>query len=203
MKIALIGASGTVGSRIAAELSARGHSVTGIARDASKIAKRPGVTAVSQDIADTNALAEVVKGHDVVISSLHYLDSDPDQLIAVVKAAGVGRYLVVGGAGSLEVSPGVRLIDTPDFPPEYKPETAAGCVFLDKLRQEKDLEWTFLSPSYNFAPGERTGMFRLGKDSLLTKSDGSSSISCEDFAIAMVDEVEIPKHVRARFTVGY
>jgi putative NADH-flavin reductase len=103
----------------------------------------------------------------------------------------------------LEVSPGVRLIDSPDFPAEYRPETAAGCVFLDKLRQEKDLEWTFLSPSYNFAPGERTGKFRLGKDSLLTDSNGDSKISMEDFAIAMADEIEKPRHARQRFTVGY
>ena len=157
MKIALIGASGNVGSRVAAELSYRGHSVTGIARDASKIAKLPGVTPVTQDITDTKALAEVLKGHDVVISSVHFLDSNPDQLIAAVKTAGVRRYLVVGGAGSLEVAPGVRLIDSPDFPAEYKPETAAGCVFLDRLRQEKELEWTFLSPSLpSFSPGKRT-----------------------------------------------
>jgi len=202
MKIALIGASGNVGSRLAAELSSRGHSVTGIARDASKIAKLPGVTPVTQDIKDTKALAEVLKGHDVVISSVHFLDCNPDQLIAAVKAAGVRRYLVVGGAGSLEVAAGVRLIDSPDFPAEYKPETAAGCAFLDRLRQEKGLEWTFQSPSLNFSPGERTGKFRLGTDSLLTNSNGSN-ISMEDFAIAMVDEIEAPKHVRARFTVGY
>jgi len=203
MKIALIGASGNVGSRLVAELSRRGHSVTGIARNASKVAKLPGVTPVARDISDTKPLAETLNGHDVVISAVHFLESNPDQLIAAVKAAGVRRYLVVGGAGSLEVSPGLRLIDTPDFPAEYKPETAAGCVFLDTLRQEKDLEWTFLSPSYNFSAGERTGKFRLGKDSLLTVSDGSSYISFEDFAIAMVDEIETPKHVRARFTVGY
>jgi putative NADH-flavin reductase len=202
MKIALIGASGNVGSRIAAELSSRGHSVTGIARDASKIARLPGVTPVTQDIKDTKALSKVLKGHDVVISSVHFLDSNPDQLIAAVKAAGVRRYLVVGGAGSLEVTPGLRLIDSPDFPAEYKPETAAGCVFLDTLRLEKGLEWTFLSPSFNFSPGKRTGKFRLGTDSLLTNADGSN-ISMEDFAIAMVDEVEAPKHVRARFTIGY
>ena len=191
MKIALIGASGNVGSRIAAELSRRGHRVTGIVRDTSKIAKLPGLAALSQDISDTKALADVLRGHEVVISAVGFSVSDPDQLIASVKAAGVRRYMVSGGAGSLEVSPGVRIIDTPDFPAEYKPETAAGCVFLDRLRQEKDLEWTFLSPSYNFAPGERTGKFRLGKDQLLTTSEGSN-ISFEDFAVAMADEIETP-----------
>ncbi|MDB5576591.1 MAG: NAD(P)-binding protein [Bradyrhizobium sp.] len=203
MKIAIIGASGNVGSRVAAELSSRGHSITAIARDASKIAKIQGVTAVSQDITDVKALAEVLKGHDAVFSAVKFLGSDPDQLIAAVRAAGVRRYLVSGGAGSLYVSPGVRLIDTPDFPEEYKGETAAGCVFLDKLREVKDLEWTFLSPAYNFTPGERTGKFRLGKDDLLVDANGESKLSMEDFAIALADEIENPKNIRARFTVGY
>ena len=112
------------------------------------------------------------------------------------------RYFVVGGAGSLEVAPGVKLIDTPQIPAAYKPEAAKGGEFLERLRQEKDLDWTFLSPSAMFVPGERTGKFRLGKDQLLTSASGSS-VSYEDYAVAAVDELEKPRHIRERFTVGY
>lgn len=202
MKIALIGASGNAGSRIAAELSSRGHAVTAIARNADKIAKLPGVTPLAADIADTDALASALKGHDAIVSSLHFTASDPDQLIGAVKASGVKRYLVVGGAGSLEVAPGMKLVDTPQFPAQYKEEATKGGVFLDKLRGETDLDWTFLSPSAAFVPGERTGKFRLGGDALLTNEAGSS-ISFEDYAIALADEIEAPKHSRQRFTVGY
>jgi putative NADH-flavin reductase len=124
------------------------------------------------------------------------------KLIEAVRASGVKRYLVVGGAGSLEVAPGLKLIDAPDFPTEYKAEAAAGGVFLDLLRGEVDLDWTFLSPSALFVPGERTGKFRLGQDQLLANEQGSS-ISFEDYAVALVDELEKPTHSRQRFTVGY
>ena len=202
MKIALIGASGNAGSRIAAELSSRGYVVTAIARNVDKIAKLPGVTPLAVDIADTDALVSALKGHDAIVSSVHFTASDPDQLIGAAKASGVKRYLVVGGAGSLEVAPGVRLVDTLQFPAQYKEEATKGGVFLDKLRGETDLDWTFLSPSAAFVPGERTGQFRLGGDALLTNETGSS-ISFEDYAIALVDEIETPKHARQRFTVGY
>ena len=202
MKIALIGASGNVGSRIAAELSRRGHEITAIARKAAKISTLPGVKPTAVDIANTEALVPVLKGHAAVISSVHFVDSDPDQLIRAVNAAGVPRYLVVGGAGSLQVAPGKLLVDSPDFPKEYETEARAGGVFLDRLRAEKDLNWTFLSPSALFTAGERTGNFRFGKDTLLINGKGSS-ISFEDFAIALADEVEKPKHPRQRFTVGY
>ena len=202
MKIALIGASGNVGSRIAAELSSRGHEITAIARKAAKISALPGVKPTAVDIANTDALVPILKGHAAVISSVHFVDSDPDQLIRAVKAASVPRYLVVGGAGSLQVAPGKLLVDSPDFPKEYEKETRAGCVFLDRLRAEKDLSWTFLSPSALFTAGERTGNFRLGTDTLLINGKGSS-ISFEDYAIALADEVEKPKHPRQRFTVGY
>jgi hypothetical protein len=202
MKIALIGASGNVGSRIAAELSARGHEVTAIARNARKIAALPGIEPTAADIGDTDALAAILKGNAAVISSVHFTDSDPDQLIRAVKASGVPRYLVVGGAGSLQVAPGKLLIDSPDFPKEYLPETRGGVVFLDRLRAEKDLNWTFLSPSAMFEAGKRTGRFRLGKDDLIVNDKGSS-ISFEDFALALADEIETPKHPRMRFTVGY
>lgn len=123
-------------------------------------------------------------------------------LIEAVRQADVKRYLVVGGAGSLEVAPGKRLVDQPEFPQIYKPEATKGAEFLTLLRIVTDLDWTFLSPSAMFVPGERTGKFRLGKDALLSGEKGSS-ISFEDYAIAMVDEIEKPVHVRQRFTVGY
>jgi len=202
MKIALIGASGNVGSRIVAELSSRGHQITAIARNPGKIAALSGVRPTAVDIADTESLAAILTGHAAVISSVHFTASDSDQLIRAVKASGVPRYLVVGGAGSLQVAPGKLLVDSPDFPKEYESETRAGCVFLDRLRAEKNLDWTFLSPSYVFQAGERTGKFRLGKDDLLVNDKGSS-ISFEDFAVALADEIETPKHSRERFTVGY
>jgi hypothetical protein len=202
MNIALIGATGQAGSRILAELSARGHQVTAIVRNPGKVPALPGVTARQGDVADGAGLAALLAGHDAVISSVHFLQSDAATLIAAVREAKVPRYLVVGGAGSLEVAPGLRLIDTPEFPALYKAEATAGADFLDLLRQEKALDWTFLSPSALFFDGPRTGSFRLGGDQLLSNAQGSS-ISFADYAIALVDEVERPAHSRARFTVGY
>jgi len=152
---------------------------------------------------DEAALAALWAGHDAAISSVHFSVSDPAKLIGAAKASGTGRYLVVGGAGSLEVAPGVRLVTTPNFPAQYKAEASKGAEFLDLLRQEKDLNWTFLSPSALFVAGERTGKFRLGTDQLLTATDGKSWISFEDFAVALADEIERPAHIRRRFTVGY
>ena len=203
MKIAVIGASGQAGSRIVAELARRGHTVTAIARNPEKIAVLAGVTARQGDAFDPASMAKLLAGHDVAISSIHFTASDPDKLIGAVKAAGVGRYLVVGGAGSLEVAPGVRLVATPTFPAQYKTEAEKGAAFLDRLRQERELNWTFLSPSALFVAGMRTGKFRLGTDQLLTAADGKSWISFEDFAVALADEIEGPRHLRGRFTVGY
>jgi putative NADH-flavin reductase len=202
MKVALIGASGQAGSRLLAELSRRGHQVTAIARDPEKIAALPGVTGQKGDVFDRAGLAALIEDHDAAISAVRFSASDPKLLIEAVKASGVKRYFVVGGAGSLEVAPGVKLIDTPEFPAAYRPEAAKGGEFLDLLRGENELEWTFLSPSAMVGPGERTGKFRLGGDQLLTNDKGSS-ISWQDYAIAAVDELEKPAHVRQRFTVGY
>jgi uncharacterized protein len=202
MKIALIGATGNAGSRILAELSRRGHAVTAIARHPEKVPALTGVTARKADVHDVAGLANALRGHDAVISSVHFTASDPRKLIEAVHASGVGRYLIVGGAGSLEVAPGVKLIDTPEFPAIYKAEAAAGGAFLDLLRKEKTLDWTFVSPSALFVPGERTGKFRLGGNQLLVNDKGSS-ISFEDYAIAFADEIERPAHSRQRFTVGY
>jgi uncharacterized protein len=203
MKIAVIGASGNAGSRITTELARRGHAVTAIARHPEKIASQANVVPTRGDAMDQAGLARLLAGHDAAISSVHFLDSDPIRLIGAARESKVGRYLVVGGAGSLEIAPGVRLVTTPGFPVAYKAEAEKGAAFLDLLRAEKELNWTFLSPSALFLAGERTGKFRLGTDQLLTAADGKSSISFEDFAVALADEIERPAHIRRRFTVGY
>lgn len=206
MNIAIIGASGNVGSRILEETLRRGHSVTAIVRDVSKIVIRSAndsITARSADVKDTASLAASIQGADVVVSSGRFVNFKAADLLLALKQAGVKRLAVVGGAGSLEIAPGKVLVDTPEFPAEYKSEASAGLEFLNDLRNEKDIAWTFLSPSALFIAGERTGAFRLGKDQLLTTTNGKSWISYEDYAIALLDELEQPKHVRARFTVGY
>lgn len=203
MKIAHFGATGNAGSRIVAEALRRGHEVTAIARHPEKLKPQAGLSAVQGDVNDRGDVAALVSGHDVVISSVKFQLIHPAILIEGVKQANVKRLLVVGGAGTLEVAPGVQLLDTPDFPEAYKPEGLGGREFLNILRAEKILEWTFLCPSAEFAPGPRTGKFRLGKDRLLALPNGESKISMEDFAIAMIDELESPRHMRERFTVGY
>lgn len=203
MKVALVGATGFIGSRLLAELTARGHQVSAIVRNPEKVPAQPGVTAVKGDVFDRDGLAALLAGHDAVISSVHFSASDPAVLLAAVGQSGVKRYLVVGGAGSLEVAPGVKLFDTPEFPAAYLAEAKKGGAFLDLLKQETGLDWSFLSPSALIAPGERTGKFRLGKDQLLVDAEGKSAISAEDYAVALVDELERPAHSRQRFTVGY
>lgn len=203
MNITILGASGRAGSAIARELAARGHVVTGVARHPERIPADGRIVAVQGDVNRPETLAAPLAGADVVISAVMFTDSDPDVLVGAVKAAGAPRYLIVGGAGSLEVAPGVRLIDTPEFPEIYKAEAAAGGRFLDRLRVEPELDWTFLSPSILFEGDERRGVFRLGGDQVLFDAGGNSTISFPDYAIAMADEVETPRHSRARFTVGY
>jgi putative NADH-flavin reductase len=202
-KIAIIGATGRAGSQLLEEALRRGHTVTAIARNTDKLAVRPGITAKRVDALDADALQQAVSGSDVVISAAHFATLPASAVIGPVKKAGVKRLLVVGGAGSLLLPDGSRVIDSPGFPAEYKTEANAGAEFLETLRQEKELDWTFLSPSALFDGTERTGKFRLGQDDLLVSGDGTSSISFADYAIAMLDEVETPKHSRKRFTVGY
>ncbi|MGO3126622.1 MAG: NAD(P)-dependent oxidoreductase [Luteimonas sp.] len=203
-RIALLGITGRAGSRIASELLARGHRVTGIARNTSDTQAQAGLTLQSADASRADAIAPLLQGHDVVVSATRF-DGGPtaDVLLDAVRQAGVRRLLVVGGAGSLEVAPGVALIDTPDFPDIYKAEAGAGCTFLDTLRGAGDVDWTFVSPGAAFEPGTRTGAFRTGGDALLVDADGNSAISMEDYAIAFADEIERPAHVRARFSVAY
>ena len=203
-KIAIIGATGRAGSQLLEEALRRGHAVTGIARHASaKLGARAGVTAKDLDVLDASALQQAVAGHDAVFSAAHFTGIPASAIIEPVKKAGVKRLLVVGGAGSLFAAPGLKVIDTPNFPAEYKTEAAAGGVYLDTLRAEQALDWTFLSPSALLVEGERTGKFRLGRDDLLVGADGKSWISFADLAIAFIDELEKPAHSRQRFTVGY
>lgn len=203
MHVALIGATGAVGTRLLSELLSRGHTVTGIARTPDALAPRDGLSVRTGDAGDRQGLPALLAGHDAVIAATKFLTTDHRALIEAVKAAGVPRLLVVGGAGSLEVAPGKALIDTPEFPAAYHAEASAGRDVLTLLRGERELDWSFLSPSALLLPGTRTGVFRLGGDSLLIDAEGKSHISIEDFAIALIDELDTPKHSRQRFTVGY
>jgi putative NADH-flavin reductase len=213
MKLALFGASGTLGQRILREALSRGHTVSAIVRDPSRITEQSSnLRAASGNVLDPDAVAAAVAGHDAVVSAVGPSGTEGAEmvveaarsLIAGLKRAGVERLVVVGGAGSLEVAPGVKLIDTPEFPAALKAIAQAASDALDVYRQEgAGLEWTYLSPAALIAPGERTGAFRLGGDQLVTDAEGQSRISAEDFAIALLDEVEQPRHVRQRFTVAY
>lgn len=203
MKIALIGATGNIGAKILNEALGRGHKLTGIVRNPDKLKGRNGLTVKQGDLADEKNLAGLLKGHAAVIVSVRHDQNDVRHVYAACRTAGVKRVLVVGGAASLEVSPGLMLIDTPGFPEQIKVQAVPAVEALKHIRMEQDLDWSFVSPSIMIAPGERTGKFRIGGDELLKDPKGESKISQEDFAIAIIDEVEKPKHIRKRFTVGY
>ena len=202
MKVSVLGASGRAGSEITKELAARGHAVVAIARKPDAIPAAPGVTPIAGDASDPAALAKLIEGSDAVISALHF-DVPAETLLGALKTAGVPRLLVTGGAASLEVAPGVILFDTPQFPAEWKPIAKGGITFLEDLRQEKDIDWTFFSPAALIEEGPRIGAYRTGGDQLVVDDKGDSKISFADYAIAMVDELEQPKHSRARFTAAY
>lgn len=202
MKIAIMGATGNAGQRLVEEALGRGHEVTGISRNADAQAAREGVNWVKADINDVDDMAAKVAGHDAAILSMPFNGLNADNVFGVAKKSGV-KLLIVGGAASLKNDDGVLLIDQPGFPDFIKVEAEPARQFLNKLKSGVDFTWTFLSPAMFFGPGERTGAFRLGTDNLLTAADGKSSISYEDFAIALIDEIETPKHENARFTVGY
>lgn len=203
MKIALIGASGNVGQRVTAEATSRGHEVIAIARNVDSIEAKPGVTPVAADLTDEAKILAAVDGADIVILSVRFQDLAFEPVLATLKKTGAKRTLIVGGAASLEIAPGVQLIDTEGFPDFIKVEAEPARQALKRLQSDTELNWTFLSPSVFFGPGERTGIFRVGKDELLTAADGKSHISYEDYSIALLDEVESPKHEGERFTVGY
>jgi len=209
MNIVLFGATGMIGSRILNELLSRGHSVTAVVREPSKFSGRENVAATAGDIFDQDSVRDSARGADVVVSAYgpgpekaELLLDATRSLIAGVEAAGVKRLVMVGGAGTLEVAPGLLLENTPDFPAAWKAIALAHGDALGLLRASK-LEWTSLSPAAYIHPGERTGKFRLGKEQLIVNDKGASEISAEDYAIALVDEVEKPQHVRQRFTMGW
>jgi putative NADH-flavin reductase len=203
MKITVIGATGRVGSRIAAEALARGHQVSGIARNPDPAKAPAGVKLSKGDATKPDTIVNALKGADVVVSSARFAIVPAAPLLEAVRKAGVKRLFVVGGAGSLEVAPGQLLVDTPAFPEPAKAEAVPGTAFLKEIRAVTDLDWTFLSPGALFNPGERTGKFRVGGDQLMKDAEGKSHISMEDYAIAAVDELESPKHSRQRFSVAY
>ena len=217
MKIALIGATGFVGTAILKELTDRGHEVVAIARHPEKIALEiPLVHPVAGDIMDPKTVAALVKGSDVVVNAFNAGRANPkiydDPLAgsraiqAGVRQSGVKRLIVIGGAGSLEIAPGVQLVDTPQFPAEYKAAASASRDYLNEIRQEKELEWTFFSPAIlmnHENSGIRRGHYRLGLDNPVFDGEGRSVLSVEDLAMVIVDELEQPKHIRKRFTAGY
>lgn len=212
MNIALIGATGFIGAQLLKEALARGHRVTALVAHPEKLAQQPGLQVAGVDVQDSAALAAKLSGHEVVVSAFSghangdiygYYVRGIRSIVAATKQAGVERLLVVGGAGSLEVAPGVQVVDTPEFPEQWKASALGAREALNILRGEDALNWTMLSPSALIAPGQRTGKFRLGTDQLLVSAEGKSEISLEDYALAMLDEVEKPAHRQRRFTVGY
>ena len=217
MKIVLYGATGRAGSRILTELLGRSHEVVAVVRDPDKLDPNDGLTVQQGDLSGVEAIAEAIGGAQAVVSAYGPPADKTDQLPDVTKREiaavqqvsqqanspeNAPRLIVVGGAGSLEVAPGVTLESAKDFPAAWKPIAQAHEKALELL-QASSIDWTYLSPSAFFEPGKRTGKFRLGQDQLLTAPDGKSWISMEDYAIALVDELEQPQHRRQRFTVGY
>jgi uncharacterized protein len=213
VNVALLGPTGFVGSAVLKEALDRGHTVTAIVRNPDKLEKRLGLIAKKGDVYDTASLAGLIQGNDALISAFNPgwkdLNLYEDQvrgtksIIEAAKKAGIKRILWVGGAGGLEVKPGVRVVDDPALPDWVRPGSLATIDALDQLRNEPDLEWTFLAPSAELKPGQRTGQFRFGENQLLVDSAGHSRISVQDFAVAMINELEHPLHLRRRFTVGY
>lgn len=203
VNVALIGASGNVGSRVLKELSDRGHHITAIARHPENIKPYVNVTTRQGDLFAVDKLTALLAGHDVVISSVYFSHSDPRLLVEAVRGAGVPRYIVVGGAGSLLAEQNKPLIEQPYFPEAYKAEASGGVACLQYLKTVSDIDWAFLSPSSEFFAGERTGKFRIGADHLLVDHDGHSRISFEDYAVALVNEIEAPHHHQTRFSVAY
>lgn len=216
MKIVLFGATGNVGRRIATEALSRGHEVVGVVRDPEAVAGSDSrVRLVKGDATKADSVAELVKGADAVVSAISprpnarglaapSLVENARAMIAGLRRAGAKRVLFVGGAGSLEVAPGQQLVDQPGFPDAYKAEALQGRQALEAWRAEgAGLDWTFLSPAAEIAPGERTGRYRTTDDHLLSDAAGRSFISFEDYAVAVLDELERPRHVGRRFGVAY
>lgn len=211
-KIAIIGASGYVGTALLNEAEKRGHQVSALVRHPEKITENAHVTAVKADVLDTDGLAKLLAGHDLVISAYNPGWQEQDirnihikasrSITEAVKQAGLKRLIVVGGAGSLEIN-GAQLVDSPEFPAEYKEGALGARQALNDLKTETALDWTFVSPAILLVPGEATGTFRLGKDSPVFDDKGESKITVGDLAVAIIDEAEQGKHIRQRFTAAY
>lgn len=215
-KIVIFGGSGMIGQRAVREALSRGHEVTAVVRNPSKVTEEhPNLTVQAADVTDATAVEKIVTGADAVISAVsprtpgiepkQQVEANIDSLITALRAIGHSApYLVVvGGAGSLLVGSGERLVDQPFFPDIYKAEALAHAAGLERLRGVSDVAWTYVSPAGVIAPGERTGAFRLGDDYLLADADGNSNISAEDYAIVLIDEVERREHAGRRFTAAY
>lgn len=212
MKIALIGASGFVGSALLKEAVSRGHDVTALVRKPDKVEASPHVTAKKLDVNDAKALSAAIGGADVVISAFNGGWGDPeiyakhktgsDSIRDAAKAASK-RLIVIGGAGSLFAPDGSQFVDSDQFPKEYKDGARAARDALADLRKETALDWTFLSPPFVLTPTGRTGKYRLGAENPVFNDKGESTISVADLAVAVLDEAEAPKHSRKRFTIGY
>lgn len=210
MKVAVVGASGTIGKRIAEEAVRRGHEVTAVVRNPEKMQDfKDRMNVVQASAVDPDSIAEAVKGSDAVISAYGPRFGEEEELLEAARAllegvrrGGVSRLLIVGGAGSLMTDSGKALMDTPGFPGEFRTLAMAhGDAY--GIYRESDMDWTYLSPAAIIEPGRRTGQFRIGTDRLITDESGDSRISAEDYAVAMIDELEDPQFTRARFTVAY
>lgn len=215
----IFGGSGMIGGRAVREALSRGHRVTAVVRDPAKLTEKDAsLTVVAGDVTDPATVAKFAAGADAVVSAVspaQLAGAEPQLtvtfapvftgLVGGLRALGAQapRLVVVGGASSLKLPTGERLFDAPGFPEAYKPAALAHADFLERLRGVSDLHWSYLSPSAEVAPDKRTGTFRLGGDELLLDAEGKSFISAEDYAIALIDEAEDPKHPRRRFTVGY
>lgn len=213
MKIALIGATGFVGKAVLEELLSRGHSVRALQRDAAQLAARAGLETRAVDVLGTADLATELAGVDAVVSAFNAGWSNPnlhddflrgsDAIANAARQAGV-RLIVIGGAGSLFIAPGQQLVDSPAFPAEWQQGALAAREALTRLRADTTtLDWTFVSPAMQLAPGARTGQFRLGGEEPVRDAEGENRISLEDLAVAIVNELEAPQHRRTRFTLGY
>jgi uncharacterized protein len=208
MKVTLYGASGMIGSRILNELVSRGHNVTAVVRNPSRIA-RTGVEVRAGDVLDADSVAKTAMGSDAVISAYAPPEEATNKLVdatrillSSLQQAHVQRFLMVGGAGNLEVAPGVPIVDTPMFPQEWKSHGVAHKEALAVL-QQSDLDWTSVSPAARIQPGERTAKFRLTGNAFVPDGEGQSHISAEDYAVALVDELEHPGHLRQLLGVAY
>ena len=201
--IALIGASGNIGTKITNELLSRGHTVTAICRNPEKVQAREGVTALQGDLTDPAAISQSLKGHDAIICASSFIPGQSEKVVEAVRQSGVNRFLMVGGAASLLDENGNKIWDSLDLPPEVMNYIEEGMRALDLLKEVDDFDWTFFSPAVLIGPGERTGKFRLGQDNVVKDESGESKISYDDYAVAMVDELEQNNNIKARFTAAY